>query len=405
MPDYTTWSKEDLISRITQLESSSSPQPQPPQPKKQQKPKKEFDWSKQHMRFVAFRFAYLGWNYNGLAFQTEPTPLPTVEETFLNALAKVKLVKEPISEVDYSRCGRTDKGVSAMNQVISINVRSNLPLEDQSNPDLDSSEIDYISIMNANLPPDIRVHSICLRPPPDFNARFSCTLRHYRYFFKKVPGLDIEKMNTAAEMYVGVHDFRNFCKLDGSKQISNFMREIYTSRILHLHDDYYCFDLRGSAFLWHQVRCMVAMLFCIGQGLEKPDLIRDLLDMTKFPTKPQYEMANDIPLVLYDCEFPEMEWKSNNDAFKFKRLNQSLTKMEYDLSIKSQMSQVMQQTLIDKSNFTTESVSRELTTMHNGDGVGRTYTKYIPIEKRDRTESYEILNAKWLEKKEAKQNV
>ena len=28
--------------------------------------------------------------------------------------------------------------------------------------------------------------------------------------------------------------------------------------------------IKGSAFLWHQVRCMVAILFLIGQGLESP---------------------------------------------------------------------------------------------------------------------------------------
>lgn len=28
--------------------------------------------------------------------------------------------------------------------------------------------------------------------------------------------------------------------------------------------------IRGSAFLWHQVRCLVAVLFMIGQGLESP---------------------------------------------------------------------------------------------------------------------------------------
>jgi tRNA pseudouridine38/39 synthase len=28
--------------------------------------------------------------------------------------------------------------------------------------------------------------------------------------------------------------------------------------------------IKGSAFLWHQVRCMVAVLFLIGQGLESP---------------------------------------------------------------------------------------------------------------------------------------
>lgn len=93
--DYTNWSKEDLISKINQLESNSSTtfngetsSQRSIKPVKKQK-KKEFDWSKQNMRFVAFKFAYLGWNYNGLALQLEPTPLPTVEEVFLKALAKV----------------------------------------------------------------------------------------------------------------------------------------------------------------------------------------------------------------------------------------------------------------------------------------------------------------------------
>lgn len=30
--------------------------------------------------------------------------------------------------------------------------------------------------------------------------------------------------------------------------------------------------IKGSAFLWHQVRCMVAVLFLIGQGHESPDV-------------------------------------------------------------------------------------------------------------------------------------
>lgn len=32
------------------------------------------------------------------------------------------------------------------------------------------------------------------------------------------------------------------------------------------------FRVRGTAFLWHQVRCMTAVLFLIGQGLEKPQV-------------------------------------------------------------------------------------------------------------------------------------
>ena len=43
------------------------------------------------------------------------------------------------------------------------------------------------------------------------------------------------------------------------------------------------------SFLWHQVRCMVAVLFLIGHGLEKPDLIGHMLDIER---KPQYGMAS-----------------------------------------------------------------------------------------------------------------
>lgn len=400
--DYSNWSKEDLIAKINQLENNPLPISNGEdvshlriKPPKKQK-KKEFDWSKQNMRFVAFKFAYLGWNYNGLALQGEPTPLPTVEEMFLKALAKVKLIKEPIEEVKFSRCGRTDKGVSAMNQVISIDVRSNLSLENQANPEFDDQEIDYISVLNSNLPSDIKVHSICLRPPPEFDARFSCLSRHYRYIFRK-QDLNIDLMNQGANLYQGIHDFRNFCKLDGSKQITNFVREIYQAQILHLHQDYYCFDLKGSAFLWHQVRCMVAILFSIGQELESPLIITDLMDMTKYPTKPQYEMAHDIPLVLYDCEFPPMEWKSTNDEYRLHRVIQSFTRMQYDLQLKTQMLQIMENTLLFKNQDS--ATTKILKTMNNGDGVGRSYNKYMPILERERTESYEVLNLRWMEKK------
>jgi len=34
----------------------------------------------------------------------------------------------------------------------------------------------------------------------------------------------------------------------------------------------YEFIIKGKAFLWHQVRLMVAILFLIGKGLEEPEV-------------------------------------------------------------------------------------------------------------------------------------
>lgn len=444
--DYTKWTKKDLIAKIRKLENGSVPgastsldtetktdietatatkldqeqvgslstegtnngqilNPSDDQlrPKAKAKKRKEFDWSKQNMRFVAIKFAYLGWNYNGLAFQSDPTPLPTVEEIILKALAKVKLIREPIEEVEYSKCGRTDKGVSAMNQVISIKLRSNLTPQEQQDPAFDAKEVDYFTVINANLPADIKVHAICLRPPENFDARFSCKERHYRYLFRKTSTLDIDLMAQAAEYYEGLHDFRNFCKLDGSKQLTSFVRDIRRSKIIPLDSDgnLYCFDLIGNAFLWHQVRCMVAILFLVGQKLESPEIVKDLMDVTKFPTKPMYEMANDIPLVLYDCVFPEMEWKKFDLEYKFNRLHTSFRLLAYELSIQNEVTKIMENVLYaDKREDAFKLANLKATPL--GDGVGRAFSEYIPLGKRQRTDDYRIINARWLEKKAAK---
>jgi len=153
-------------------------------------------------------------------------------------------------------------------------------------------------------------------------------------------------MQEAATYYEGAHDFRNFCKLDPGKQIENFERVMFKSSIEeadtegglpsflsqselgpHAGNDgglgggemekpkVFCFKLHGSAFLWHQVRHMVAILFLVGQGLEHPTIVRDMLDVSKTPTKPMYEMADDAPLVLWDCIFPDLN-RTDNERMK-----------------------------------------------------------------------------------------
>ncbi|KAF1825344.1 pseudouridine synthase [Dissoconium aciculare CBS 342.82] len=419
-PDYTSWSHADLIQRVSELEvqlrakndqvrkitngpTSSSTSHDPPR-KKPRKAPKQFDPSRYTTRLIALKFAYLGGNYNGFEHHTNnTTPLPTIEEEVWRALHKTRLifptrkVGQREDEVtwdgcDYSKCGRTDRGVSAFGQVIGIRVRSNRPkprnpaalrqseanapddvagVESDLQTGLDSAETDvestsamvpfddvrdeipYVQMLNKVLPPDIRMLAWCARPPPDFSARFDCRERRYRYFFtnpafypmperrsehdKLQAGqttdegwLDIEAMGAAAKKYEGLHDFRNFCKVDPSKQITNFQRRIFHAGIHRVHGDsiekssgaeprglappeLYYFEVRGSAFLWHQVRHLVAVLFLVGQGFEAPAIVDTLLDISRTPAKPLYEMASDVPLVLWDCIFPAREEAANGD--------------------------------------------------------------------------------------------
>lgn len=49
--------------------------------------------------------------------------------------------------------------------------------------------------------------------PEDFNARYSCIERSYKYFFVR-NHLDLEKMHQAIALFRGTHNFLNFCRID-----------------------------------------------------------------------------------------------------------------------------------------------------------------------------------------------
>ncbi|KAK3320835.1 pseudouridine synthase [Cercophora scortea] len=376
--------------------------------------RKPLDPTQYSTRLIALKLAYLGKEYNGFEYQTTASQ-PSIEEELWKALVKACLISpENPDEVDfspyeYSKCGRTDKGVSAFGQVIGIRVRSYKPLpkeeQDQDNDqdqedssmqepaakhaehstsdvemtdasavtkpqskppkpkpakewDPISDEIPYARVLNRLLPRDIRILAWAPTLPENFSARFSCRERQYRYFFtqpafaplphalegpapsslanrcstklQKGGWLDIDAMRQAAKLFEGAHDFRNFCKIDPAKQITNFMRRVFEADIHEVEDvdsalpfldrpefrpagvpagvrpKVYYFHVRGSAFLWHQIRHMVSILFLVGQGLEAPSVVSDLLNATKYPRRPNYLMADEVPLVLWDCIFPDL---------------------------------------------------------------------------------------------------
>ncbi|WFC98624.1 tRNA pseudouridine(38/39) synthase [Malassezia yamatoensis] len=411
---YGDWSRSQLLRRIAQLEATASAgnliSPTPEQAfsndvandKPKSKAPRDYDVSKQPCRKIALRFAYDGARYSGLAAQTQQvTPLPTVEETIWEALCTSRLV-DPSKGMDgagWSRCGRTDAGVSAAGQVIALYVRSRCVDERairESNADqstipqpvriADGEELPYVATLNRLLPPSIRLQA--WSPVRSlFSARFDCSYRHYKYFFTAGaphslawhPGytsnfsqqLDIRRMQDAASRLLGEHDFRNLCKVDASKQITNFVRRIDGATIDRVSHGWptsqdkndqaldtptveptYVLNLRGSAFLYHQVRNIMAVLFLVGAHLEEPSIVDELVNVYQgaakndhnktlaslepdspeatslrlcsememlnvYETKPSYEMAADRPLMLWECGFHprDVRWRAcTNDS-------------------------------------------------------------------------------------------
>ncbi|XP_058096580.1 uncharacterized protein LOC131242151 isoform X2 [Magnolia sinica] len=271
-------------------------------------------------RFVALKIMYFGQRFYG--FASEAHMDPTVESEIFKALEKTRLLGGDKKDIQYSRCGRTDKGVSATGQVIALFLRSNLKdtggLEnyEEITPKQLCEEIDYVRVLNRVLPKDIRVVGWC-PAPTNLHARFSCISRQYKYLFWK-ENLDISAMEIASKKLIGEHDFRNFCKMD-AVNVHNYRRRITSFEISSCNErsdgnGVWAMTIKGSAFLWHQVRCMVAVLFMIGQGLESPRVIDVLLDTNRTPRKPQFVMASELPLVLQSCEFKGLDFICSSGA-------------------------------------------------------------------------------------------
>ncbi|KAG0652676.1 tRNA-uridine isomerase 3 [Hyphodiscus hymeniophilus] len=544
--DYSVWSQAKLIERVTELERELKEKNRslllPKKSYKRPHVEKPFDPLKYNTRLIALRLAYLGKNYNGFEHHSgNPTPLPTIEEVLWKALNKVKLIFPdnshtlPPGEInwegtEYSKCGRTDKGVNAFGQVIGLRLRSNRPLrkkvdteeqeingppdgegqieetfEDGFNtslrpgemetssslssqsarpaegPESDASNLDgpeseaesrfdpiadeipYATLLNRVLPPDIRILAWCPFPTDNFSARFSCRERRYRYIFTQpafspIPHklehgadanttkdgwLDIEAMREAAKMYEGLHDFRNFCKVDGGKQITNYERRIFYSNIEEVDDQspalkyvsgtdflpvgsedqtpkVYTFTLHGSAFLWHQVRHMVAILFLVGQGLEKPSIVTELLDIEKTPRRPGYEMAQDTPLVLWDCIFPHeddlgrkdvMPWIYAGDGpgnadtkFGAGGLMDSLWSTWRERKIDEMLAGTLLSLVVSQGDkpadfILGEGKARKSQKVFDGGDTPRSQGVYVPVMKKPLLESPDAINEKYAVRK------
>lgn len=391
---YSEWSKEDLISRIEQLEARTPGAVAYPA-------NKPFDYTKHPTRKIALRFSYAGSQYGGLAFQLGVTPLPTVEGVLFDAFAQVRLIdpEKGFEGCGWERCGRTDRGVSGAGQVVSLWVRSARPtpvLESEGTP-LDVApprELRYISMLNRVLPPTIR--ALAWSPvSPTFSARFACKYRHYKYFFHS-RGLDIPSMQDAATRLMGEHDFRNLCKMDPSKQISNFKRTILRAEISLVadQDGIYVFDLVGTAFLYNQVRHIVAVLFLIGSGKENPDVMSALLDTDVVDRKPEIQMADGLPLVLWDCAYEDSDVKWQVDGEE-----SGLYRQMRGIHERSAIHTALDACFLRAASVFHADARRcsgATLALPLGGGTYARTSKYIPLLDRKRQESAEVVNGRWL---------
>lgn len=351
--------KEELISRVVSLEkhvkqlrnviAKNSNSEMPEVLNEQKTNKKKFEFAKFKRRHVLLKVCYFGWDYMGFAVQEDAGK--TIESELFAALLRTRLI-ESRQISNYHRCGRTDRGVSAFSQVISLDLRTNLSEGDGiftpeeytgNNTNVKSTEIDYCHILNRNLPDDIKVTAWAPAPILNYSARFDCEGRTYRYFFPR-GGLDITRMEAGGSRLLGEHDFRNFCKMDVNNGVVNYMRRIDQLTVTCVLRDNPGVDspydmcqltIVGKAYLWHQIRCIVSVLFLVGEGKEETSVIDELLDVKSNPCRPSYGMASDLPLNLFDCQFNDISWQYDQVSHAY--VLRTFQKLWSESSVRTQM--------------------------------------------------------------------
>lgn len=305
----------------------------------------------------------------------------------------------------------------------------------------------YLHTLNGILPPSIRVYAWA-PVAPTFSARFSCRARHYKYFFS-ARNLDVAAMREGAARLVGEHDFRNLCKLDPSKQLTSFRRRILRADIspLPFHNNnndagndarMHVFDLVGTAFLYNQVRHIMAVLLLIGARLEAPHIISALLNvdpevevevevgdesadreeqqpLPRVTCKPEYQMADALPLVLWECAYDaeDVPWRTDDAGMEggsvglYSQLVGLAERAEVEATLAEHF-------LAAASGFHgpgpgpgSGGVIRQGggCDVPLGGGTVRREGKYVRLLSRRRLESVEIVNARWRSRKERRSNI
>lgn len=223
------------------------------------------------MRNLLLSISYDGSRYHGWQIQKNAL---SVQEVFQAALFEVLNEK-----CDIKGCSRTDSGVHANMYCVSVKVNSGIPCERLK-----------IAI-NRFLPADIVVNSV-MEVPLDFHARYSCVGKEYIYkiwnrrvrnpflvnkaFHYWYP-LDLEKLQSAGQNFVGTHDFTSFCTLD-SRNPENMVRTVNSFRIDRGSDGLVTVSVAADGFLYNMVRIMVGTLLHVSMGKIAPSQIRDIIE-------------------------------------------------------------------------------------------------------------------------------
>ena len=175
--------------------------------------------------------------------------------------------------------GRTDAGVHAEGQVANVHVKRPFTPDRLKNA------------INGNLWRDIRIMK-AEKAPDDFHARFSA--KHKTYFYRVVNApvmspfwrrfahhearpLDVARMNDAARLFLGEHDWTAFssAQADGDNRVRTITDfSVESSWDARAQAQLIEFRISAPGFLRYMVRSIVGTMLEVGRGEKDFDTIQ-----------------------------------------------------------------------------------------------------------------------------------
>lgn len=240
------------------------------------------------MRY-ALKFGYIGKGFSGYARQPG---LRTVEGEIITALNESKII-DNLDGSRFQSSSRTDRGVSARGNVIAL--------------DTDFRKDAILGALNAHVR-DIWFYGLA-EVGDEFNPRHA-DMRWYRYFHID-DEIDMEKMEEAAKIFQGEHDFSNFARTEDRNPVRH-IHEIEINR----EGDLLILDFLAESFLWHMVRRIVKAMVEYAKGDITLDEINSALDARE---KMDLGLAPPEFLILMDVEY---DFEIPVDKVQIKRLRE-----------------------------------------------------------------------------------
>lgn len=307
-------------------------------------------------RKYALLIGYCGEGYYGLqrnCKQTTEIIYRAIEDEIVEGLVKINAIPQDHADemykMSFQRAARTDKGVSAAANLISLKMQ----LAD-----------DFLEKINETLPKQIRVFGYN-KVTQSFCCKQNCDARTYIYILPTFAFCPVEeilqenyrasdevmkRVNEILSKFVGTHNFHNFTS--GKKYTDpSAKRYIYSFEcskpFMKEGYEFAVIKIKGQSFMLHQIRKMVGTVIAIVRGYAGEDLIQ--LSRTAF--RVDVPQAPALGLMLDQLHYDKYDRKFGKDGvhkpIQWPELADEMEKFKHEYIFKN----IVEKEIQDKNMF------------------------------------------------------